>query len=343
MFRMATAYYTCNLVPVGLISQAGYSPRWLGGRLQAAGAPARRDALSVHPMTCPFVTRSVEAADALLADSPEEDCLVVAGGCDAMRRLGDLLATVYPGRVFTIPMPRSSIDGATKTLANDLRLLDERLRARLPDGVAHGAGETTPPPVDYPSPPRPDGVFVVAGPIDDDSLLRLIESLGAPISGLESCTSPDRWKALVSETGLTDQSDAGGTDDVGDTTTDPYEALASRLLGIGMCPRRSTVERMEHLARRLDESRPASIIYARQSFCDPGAYDALVVAELAEKRGLPFLELEVSFPCEVGGPLRTRVEAFLEARLLDDDLLDDLDDDWDDDDLFDDALLSEED
>jgi len=65
------------------------------------------------------------------------------------------------------------------------------------------------------------------------------------------------------------------------------------------------------------------VIYARQSFCDPGAYDALAVAALAEERGLPYLEIEVGFPFEPSGPLRTRVEAFLEAQSLDDDLLDD--------------------
>jgi hypothetical protein len=86
------------------------------------------------------------------------------------------------------------------------------------------------------------------------------------------------------------------------------------------------------------------VIYARQSFCDPGAYDALLVAELAAERSLPFLEVEVGFPLEISGPLRTRVEAFLEAQLLDDDLLGDpgdlgdLDDDLLDDDLQDDDL-----
>jgi hypothetical protein len=63
------------------------------------------------------------------------------------------------------------------------------------------------------------------------------------------------------------------------------------------------------------------VIYARQSFCDPGAYDALLAAELAREQGLPFLEVEVGFPLEVSGPLRTRIEAFLEAQLLDEDLL----------------------
>ena len=66
---------------------------------------------------------------------------------------------------------------------------------------------------------------------------------------------------------------------------------------------------------------PVSIIYARQSFCDPGAYDALLVTQLARERDLPYLEIEVDFPFDANGPLRVRVEAFLEAQLMDDDLL----------------------
>ena len=159
-------------------------------------------------------------------------------------------------------------------------------------------------------------VITFAGPLTDNSLLKLIARLGAGVSGLESCTSPDRWKPLAA---------AGATVTSGDTAS--HLALARQVLDLGMCPRRSTAERRVHLARRLDESRPSSVIYARQSFCDPGAYDAVLTAELAEERGLPFLEIEVGFPFEAGGPLHTRVEAFLEAQLLDDDLLDDLDDD----------------
>jgi hypothetical protein len=116
--------------------------------------------------------------------------------------------------------------------------------------------------------------------------------------------------------------------DPGQAADPDYEALAAFMLATGVCPRRSTVDRRDYLARRLDETQPTSIIYARQSFCDPGAYDALLVAEMARERHLPYLEIEVDFPFDAGGPLRTRVEAFLEAQLLDDDLLDD-------DDLFD--------
>lgn len=334
---MPNAYYTCNLLPLGLVARTGYSPRWLGEHLQDPGAPARRDALSIHPMTCPYVTRLVAAADALLEDGATgEDVLLVPGGCDAMRRMGDLLAATYPGRVFTLPLGRSSDDGVVETLASDLAQLERWLQdkagarrtAKLPeaaedpprapgsaepDAFAGVAAKQTPR-VDYPAPPRPEGVFVVAGPLTDDSLLRLIGQLGAHVSGLESCTSPDRWIPLAQ---------AGGAAETA-PDRDRFTALARELLAMGMCPRRSTVERRDHLIKRLEESLPSSVIYARQSFCDPGAYDALLVARLAEERSLPYLEIEVGFPFEASGPLRTRVEAFLEAQLLDDDLLNDL-------------------
>ena len=325
---MANAYYTCNLVPLGLLARNGYSPRWLGGAVEQVQAPQRREALSVHPMTCPFVTRLIGAGDLLLSEAPPEDCLVVPGGCDAMRRAGDLLSATYPNQVFVLPMPRASDRLAMERMAGDLAQLEAWLASRL-GGLAEAqevdyqqagsecVAQPRPPwmqspAVDYPSPPRKGGVFVVAGPLSDDSLLRLVEGLGATVAGLESCTSPERWRSLAEL----------GAGTAAETETD-FAGVAEQLLTIAMCPRCSTAPRRDHLASRLDEAEPSSVIYARQSFCDPGSYDALTVAELAEQRGLPFLEIEVGFPFESSGPLRTRVEAFLEAQLLDDDLLDD--------------------
>jgi hypothetical protein len=326
---MPDCYYTCNLLPPDLVAEAGYRPRWLGNHLRDPGASARRDAIGVHPLTCPYVTKLVAAADDVLGGAngaagvdarAGADCLVVPGGCDAMRRLGDLLSATYPDRVFVLQMPRSSGADVSARLAADLALLDGWIRARVA-GAAAAAGAASggatdprasaePPSLDYPKPPRPGGVFVVSGPLSDDSLLGLIDRLGAHVSGLESCTSPDRWKRL-SVVPL-----PGAPRDEA-----YYQALATSVLDIGVCPRRSIAERHDYLARRLDEAKPASVIYARQSFCDPGAYDALLVDQLAQERGLPYLEIEVDFPFDANGPLRVRVEAFLEAQLLDDDLL----------------------
>jgi len=300
---VANAYYTCNLLPIQLLASAGYSPVWLGNRLVDPNQPARREALAVHPMTCPYVTQLVAAAEQTLANGPTEDCLVVAGGCDAMRRLGDLLLASFPGQVFVLSMPRSGDTGAQRFLADELRSLERWLTGRA-TGTAESAAGAEPPTVDYPRGPSPGGVFVVAGPLSDASFLDLLGELGVAVSGLESCTSPDRRQALA-----------------GVAEAD-FSSLAAELLRVGVCPRRSTRLRREHLRGRLDAAAPSSVIYARQSFCDPGAYDAVLVAQLAQERGLPYLEVEIGFPFEASGPLRTRVEAFLESQLLDDDLLD---------------------
>lgn len=230
-----------------------------------------------------------------------------------MRRLGDLLAVNYPGRVFVMSMPRSVTNGALQSLVGELLRLEEWLKDCAPSGATTSDHQAAPPVTDYPAPVREGGVFVVAGPLSDDSLLRLLTHLGAGGAGLESCTSPDRWRPLATDTFATNGDDLRGPDRL--------TGLASRLLEIGMCPRRSALEREVYLARRLDETQPSSVIYARQSFCDPGAYDALLVARLAAERNLPYLEIEVGFPFDATGPLRTRVEAFLEAQLLDEDLL----------------------
>ena len=138
---MPYCYYTCNLIPLDLIIRAGYTPRWLGGFLRDPTASTRRDAPSVHPMTCPYVTKLVAAADALFGAAPDggtsdddasgaadgsrpaasPDVLVVPGGCDAARRMGDLLAATYPDQVFVLPMPRGSEPEVAETLATDLR------------------------------------------------------------------------------------------------------------------------------------------------------------------------------------------------------------------------------
>lgn len=259
------------------------------------------------------------------------DCLVVAAGCDAMRRLGDALAARHPQRVFTLFVPRTPDPASARSLAHDLTRLEEWLAARAPAGrpvdeagvaaarsaeagiVGAGTAEADPPDTfSYPTPPRPGGAFVVAGPLSDDGILRFIETLGLHISGVESCSGPERSEALA---GI----GVGGID---------LDEVATGVLEAVSCPRSSVPARREHLARRLEESEAAAVIYARLPFCDPSAYDTLGVERLAAQQGLPYLEVEIGFPFEATGPLRVRIEAFLETLLLDAELSDlaDLDD-----------------
>lgn len=331
---MPYCYYTCNLIPAVFLARSGYEPQWFGIPALDEETSERYDSPNVHPMTCPFVTRLVTVGEKLLAQGSGEDRVVVPGGCDAMRRAGELLAAQHPAHVRTLRLPRLSDEGALKELTQELEGLAEWLEGAaehveygLPNNPSSSlggvSGEKAEPSdqrrgFDLPSVPRPGGVFVVGGPMSDDSLLKLIEQLGARISGVDSCTAPARWRAL--------DAPAPGEQPSENMTA---EDAARLILGAGVCPRRSLVDRREYLDAWFREAQPSSVIYVRQSFCDPGAYDALLVAELAAEQGLPFLEVEAGFPLEVSGPLRTRVEAFLEAQLLGDDLLADLDEeDW---------------
>ena len=342
---VATCYYTCSLIPPQFLARAGHTPRRLASAVRSAssagasGATAGSSpphAIIPHPSTCPYVVTLLATGERALdgrggTNSDHSDCLVVAAGCDAMRRLGDALAARHHERVFTLFVPRTSDPASARSLAGDLERLDQWLAARAPTGRADaesGVGdervaaagdselntvEMRPPDTfSYPTPPRPGGAFVVAGPLSDDGLLRFIEELGLHISGVESCSGPERGEALADL----------GTEDIG------LNEVATGILKAVSCPRSSAPARREYLARRLEESGAAAVIYARLPFCDPSAYDTLGVERLAAQRGLPYLEVEIGFPFETTGPLRVRIEAFLETLLLDAELseLADLDD-----------------
>lgn len=336
---VATCYYTCSLIPPQFLARAGHTPRRLAsvgrsasseGAFGAVAAASSANAIIPHPSTCPYVVTLLAAGGHVLAGDGDQDtssdCLVVAAGCDAMRRLGDALADRHRGRVFTLFVPRTPDPASARSLAGDLERLEEWLAARAPVGRAGGASgvgaaggadlntaEADPPDTfSYPTPPRPGGAFVVAGPLSDDGILRFIETLGLHISGVESCSGPERSEALA----------GFGAQSMG------FDEVATGVLQAVSCPRSSVPARREYLARRLEESGAAAVIYARLPFCDPSAYDTLGVERLAAEQGLPYLEVEIGFPFEASGPLRVRIEAFLETLLLDAELseLADLDD-----------------
>ena len=321
-----TCYYTCSLVPPSFLAKAGHQPKRLTSTIRStspsrSGDTSRSSAASppgaiiAHASTCPYVVTLLAGGERALdgdnkSDGDPLDCIVVPAGCDAMRRLGDALAARYPDRVFTLFVPRTPDPASARSLAGDLERLEEWLTKRAPEKpcVAPSPSEA----FAYPNPPRPGGVFVVAGPLSDDGLLRTIEGLGLHISGVESCSGPERGRALA----------GFGAGDM-----DLLE-VATHILEEVSCPRSSAPARREFLAHRLERSGAVAVVYARLPFCDPSAYDTLAVERLAAERGLPYLEVEVGFPFEATGPLRVRIEAFLETLLLDAELseLDDLDD-----------------
>jgi len=304
---MAICYYTCNLLPTSLLGDHGHIPKRLADTLEAREPAAERQTHLCHPMTCPYVVRTLSAADRLLAADPCH-CLVVPAGCDAMRRAGDVMEFRHPDQVLNVPIPRELDRNAASALAAHLDhlhgwLAHRRTQSTMTPAQASSSSSPGPGPasISHPALEQPHGVFVVAGPLGTNSVLRLVSDLGSPFSGLESCTGPERMAFMEN----------------GPSNWEDSLQVANHILSDGICPRTSTTSRCERLRRRLEQSQPGAILYLRQPFCDPGAYDALTTSRLAIERDIPFLELEIGFPGESSGPIRTRIEAFLETFAFD--------------------------
>ncbi|MHB0978923.1 MAG: 2-hydroxyacyl-CoA dehydratase [Thermoleophilia bacterium] len=334
-------YYTCNLVPPGFLERADVRSRALLPVTADGDGPISASTLSIlpHSNTCPYVVRVLAQAETTLG-ADDSALLVIPTGCDAMRRAGDTLKARFGRRVFPYVVPRANDPGAVTALARDLDTLAAWLEEaaagvpRAPADAARAAADAAQPSTDafhpggatcaashvtsshipeaegtfdYPRPPRPGGVYVVGGPQSRGTLLEFLEGTGISVSGAETCRGPE-CGALLRDLGRPGL----GT-----------REIARALLDTPACPRSGARARLDYLRKRLHETQAAAVLYARLPFCDPGAYDALAVRGLARECQLPFMEIEVGYPLEIDGPLRVRIEAFVETISLDDSLLDD--------------------
>ncbi len=290
-------------MPPGLVRAAGH--RLVRLQARAAGLTDGRPGVRVAAAgTCPYAIRVTQAADLALRADPGS-VLAVPWGCDGLRRAADLLGAAWPDRVRSFPVPRDAAPASVRLLARELRGLEEWLRTNA-DRHPPDSGDRDVQAVDedvfldLPDEPRPEGVMVVSGPLSHDDLLCFLEDRGAGVAGIESCLGPARRTELQA---------------LADPALGPDEQ-ARRLLETIVCPHRSRTLRRQRLEQRFRETQAGAVVYLRQTFCDPGAYDSLTVAELAAEMGLPFLELDAEFPFRLDGPMRTRLEAFLEAHQL---------------------------
>lgn len=113
-----TCYYTCNLVPPGFLETAGVEPRSLLGCSVEGGngagpslSPGTKPTILPHPNTCPYVVRTLAAAEAVLR-AEDGALLAIPSGCDAMRRAGDALKARFDERVFPFSVPRVNDAGS---------------------------------------------------------------------------------------------------------------------------------------------------------------------------------------------------------------------------------------
>jgi benzoyl-CoA reductase subunit C len=97
---------------------------------------------------------------------------------------------------------------------------------------------------------------------------------------------------------------------------DLLSAVAARYLEKPPCPQRDIGPRVRasYLTGLAKEYDVQGVVFLRQKFCDPHAYEVPVLQQAFRDQGLPtlILELDVTTPY---GQYRTRIEAFMEMFL----------------------------
>jgi benzoyl-CoA reductase subunit C len=95
---------------------------------------------------------------------------------------------------------------------------------------------------------------------------------------------------------------------------DPLTNIAERYIKRPPCPIKDFPERnrVPHLLGLARDWDVAGVIVIQQKFCDPHELDKVAITKALEDAGFPtlYLEFDVTVPV---GPLRIRVEAFLET------------------------------
>lgn len=145
---------------------------------------------------------------------------------------------------------------------------------------------------------RDEGVrlMTIGSENDDCAFMAMIESVGCTIVIDDQC-SGTRY--------FWNEAKPGG---------DPIQAIADRYCDRPACPTKDYPihTRFDHVLSLAKEYNARAAIFLQQKFCDPHEADYPDLKQHLEDNGIPtlFLEFDISNPL---GPLRVRVEAFLET------------------------------
>lgn len=129
-------------------------------------------------------------------------------------------------------------------------------------------------------------------------LPHIIETSGAVVVAEESCTGWRYFRELVDETGL-DNADA-------------IERIADRYLKTDCACFSPNDERIANIIKLAREYDVDGVVYNSLSFCDPYAVEFHKVKDALDSEGIPVLKVESDYGMEDIGPIKTRVEAFVE-------------------------------
>jgi benzoyl-CoA reductase subunit C len=139
-------------------------------------------------------------------------------------------------------------------------------------------------------------LMLVGSEDDDTEFVKMVESVGATIVTDDHCTgSRYFWNSVEFTTG------------------DIVHDIANRYIDRPPCPTKDWEERTRfpHILQMAKDFKVDGVLLIQQKFCDPHECDMPPLKEYLNENGFPtlFLEFDVTMPL---GPLRIRVEAFLE-------------------------------
>jgi benzoyl-CoA reductase subunit C len=144
-------------------------------------------------------------------------------------------------------------------------------------------------------------LMISGSEIDDPEIIQLIESLDAMVVADDQCTgSRYFWNETPSG-------------------EDALERIARRQMSRPPCPFKDVRvprRRVSHLVPLAKEYQVDGVVFMQQRFCESHGWDTPYLQKALEKEGIPSLVLEVTIPNAVG-PMRTRLEAFIETLVLD--------------------------
>ncbi|MDH5186425.1 MAG: double-cubane-cluster-containing anaerobic reductase [candidate division WOR-3 bacterium] len=126
----------------------------------------------------------------------------------------------------------------------------------------------------------------------------LVETSGAAIVGDETCTGSRYFENLVDET---------AKDLVGQLS-----ALAERYMKINCACFTPNTDRIEGVVKKAKESNVQGVVQYILQYCHGYNVEAIRVDGALKQANIPSLKIETDYSEEDVGPLRTRVEAFLE-------------------------------
>ena len=138
-------------------------------------------------------------------------------------------------------------------------------------------------------------LMIVGSEDDDTAFVKMVESVGATIVSDDHCTGSRYFWNLTQFNG------------------DILQSIANRYIDRPACPSKDWEKRTRfpHILQMTKDFKVDGVILIQQKFCDPHECDIPVLKNYLNDNGIPtlFLEFDVTVPL---GPLRIRVEAFLE-------------------------------